>query len=72
MALADPDREQQPGVVELGDDGAGRAGAGEHGEQVPDCLADAGVGSRTTLPAGSWTRPTGRVIFSSPPRPLDR
>ena len=43
-ALADADREQQPGGVELGHDRAGGAGAGEGGEQVRDRLAHADVG----------------------------
>ena len=49
--LADADRESQPGGVELGDHGAGGAGAGEDGEQVADRLPHAEVGVEHDLVA---------------------
>ncbi len=56
-ALADADREPQPGGVELGDHGAGRAGAGEHREQVRDRLTHAEVGVEHDLVAGVVDQP---------------
>ena len=63
---------RSPSTLKVSYHGPGRAGPGEGGEQVPQCLRGTPASrSSTASPAGSLTKPTGRAIGSSPRRALE-